>query len=246
MTQCLRRGGSYIPDMTPHLNLVLIEDNADLRLLLTRTLESMGHTVHAQESAEDLLEQRGTTDVDVYLIDLNLPGEDGLSLVRRLRDSSPEVGIMVLTARGGNTDRVKGYEHGADLYLVKPIHLPELVAALRRFSNRKERTPAALDIPPLKLCRGRLSGALGHVRLSYDETILIEGLVRAPAQKLATWQLASLLEFDLDDNFKANLPVRMARLRKKLCDAGAEGSSLQPLRNFGYQLTAKIFLDAKS
>jgi len=98
----------------------------------------------------------------------------------------------------------------------------------------------------LKLTKGRLTGFCGQVRLSLDETTVLEALVRAPAHKLANWQLACLLEADLDDVFKSNLPVRMARLRKKLRTAGAEGSSLQPLRNFGYQLTEKILLDANS
>ena len=231
--------------MLVHLNIVLIEDNADFRLLLTRTLQSMGHTVFAKESAEEFLEHRGATDVDVYLIDLNLPGEDGLSLVRRLRSSSPDVGIIVLTARDANADRVKGYDCGADIYMVKPIHTPELIAALRRFARSKAPNVASPDAKPLTLCKGRLTGSLGQVRLSYDETIVLEALVRAPAQKMANWQLACLLEADLDDVFKANLPVRMARLRKKLRGVGAEASALQPLRNFGYQLTTKILLDTK-
>lgn len=231
--------------MSAYLNIALIEDNADFRLLLTRTLQSMGHTVLAQGSAEEFLEHRGGTDVDVYLVDLNLPGEDGLSLVRRLRSSSPSVGIIVLTARDANADRVKGYECGADIYMVKPIHPPELIAAMRRFSREKEPQATGPDASPLTLSKGRLSGNCGQIRLSYDETIVLEALVRAPAQKLANWQLACLLEADLDEIFKSNLSVRMARLRKKLRGVGAEDSSLQPLRNFGYQLTAKIFLDTK-
>lgn len=232
--------------MIIQLNLVLIEDNIDLRKLLTHTLQSMGHHVLAQDSVEEFLEQRGTVDVDVYLVDLNLPGEDGLSFVRRLRSASPDVGIIVLTARDGLNDRVMGYDCGADLYMVKPIHMPELLAALRRYARHKGCDASALNSTPLKLSKGRLQGSLGQVRLSYDETILLEGLVRAPGQKLATWQLACLLEADLDEIFKSNLPVRMARLRKKLRGAGADESSLQPLRNFGYQLTTKILLDASS
>ena len=231
--------------MSVHLNIALIEDNADFRLLLTRTLQSMGHTVVAKESAEEFLEHRGITDIDVYLVDLNLPGEDGLSLVRRLRSTSPDVGIIVLTARDANADRVKGYDCGADIYMVKPIHPPELIAALRRFARNKEPDATSAEVSPLTLCKGRLTGTLGQVRLSYDETIVLEALVRSPAQKMANWQLACLLDADLDEIFKSNLPVRMARLRKKLRGVGAEGSSLQPLRNFGYQLTTKILLDTK-
>lgn len=232
--------------MLAQLQIVLIEDNADFRLLLTRTLQSMGHTVIAHESSEEFLEHRGATDVDVYLVDLNLPGEDGLSVVRRLREAAPDVGIIVLTARDGKNDRVKGYDCGADLYMVKPIYPPELIAALRRFSRNAANSAPNPEPNVLHFSKGRLSGHAGQVRLSYDETIVLEALVRAPAQTLATWQLACLFEADLDEAFKSNLPVRMARLRKKLRGVGADGSAIQPLRNLGYQLTTKILLGTKS
>jgi len=171
---------------------------------------------------------QGITDIDVYLVDLNLPGEDGLSLVRRLRSTSPDVGIIVLTARDANADRVKGYDCGADIYMVKPIHPPELIAALRRFARNKEPDVTSAEASPLTLCKGRLTGTLGQVRLSYDETIVLEALVRAPAQKMANWQLACLLDADLDEIFKSNLPVRMARLRKNCAAWGPKGRPCSP------------------
>lgn len=229
-----------------HLNIALIEDNADIRMLLQRTLESVRHKVYASASAEDFLEERGIIDVDVYLVDLNLPGEDGLSVVRRLRSISPDVGIIILTARDTPIDRVKGYENGADLYMVKPIYPPELVAALKRYTRQSSNSCSDVDGVDLHitLCKSKLSGPSGSVRLSYDEMIVLEALVRAPSHKLATWQFANLLGANLDEPFNANLPVRMARLRKKILAIGADPASLQPLRNFGYQLTVNISLVA--
>lgn len=228
--------------MTTGLHIALIEDNADLRLLLTQGLQSLGHIVFAHESAEDLLEHRGSTDIDVYLVDLNLPGEDGLSLVRRLRATAPGTGIVVLTARDALADRIQGYEGGADVYLVKPIALPELAAVISRLSRRQSESSFG-EPSALRLRKGRLFGQAGEVKLSFDEAIVLEALLKAPAQRLATWQLARLMEATLDEAFRANLPVRMARLRKKLRSAGAPEGVLEPLRNHGYQLNTKVILD---
>lgn len=228
--------------MNSQLHIALIEDNADLRNLLALSLESLGHRVLAVESAEDFLEHRGGTNIDIHLIDLNLPGEDGLSLVRRIRQTSPGCGIVVLTARGQVNERVQGYECGADHYMVKPIALPELAAVLQRLTHRRTQELTLTSAPSIKLRKGLLVGSLGQIKLSFDESIMLEALIKAPAQNLATWQLASLLDAALDDAFRANLTVRLARLRKKLRSVGAEETALEPLRNHGYQLNTKIVL----
>lgn len=241
-----RLGLPTVRAMKERLHIALIEDNADLRLLLAQGLRSLGHTVLMHESAEDLLERRGATDIDVYLVDLNLPGEGGLSLIKRLRGVSPRCGIVVITARGDVDDRVKGYECGADLYMVKPISLAELAAVLHSLGHRRQ---IAHQMAPstgvtLRLHKGRLSSPEATVRLSFDESIMLEALVKAPAQRLASWQLASLLEAQLDESFRANLAVRMARLRKKLRSLGAPDAALEPLRNHGYRLNAQVLIDA--
>jgi DNA-binding response OmpR family regulator len=229
--------------MTARLNIALIEDNVDFQMLLTQILEGSGYAVSAYESVERMLEQRNDDfEFDVFLLDLNLPGEDGLSLSRRLRQASPQVGIVMLTARDAHHDRVKGYDAGADLYLAKPVHIPELLAAMRRFAERFGVATASPQAQTITLDRFTLSGPSGEERLSYDEAIVLSALARAPMGKLATWQFANLLEMDLHDSFKANLAVRMARLRKKLATVGAQDVPIQPLRNFGYQLSVEISL----
>ena len=85
-----------------------------------------------------------------------------------------------------------------------------------------------------------LQGQQATVKLTAQEAVVLTALARAPAGRLETWQIAELLETNIDESFKASLAVRMVRLRKKLTDAGAEGLVIESLRNIGYQLTTHI------
>ena len=112
--------------MAAHLSIVLVEDNDDLRELTADALRGEGHRVLALSCAEELDDQSAGESVDVFLIDLNLPGENGLSLCRRVRASRPDAGIVIMTARVALNDRIAGYKQGgADIYLTKPVS-PEI------------------------------------------------------------------------------------------------------------------------
>ena len=103
------------------LRIALIEDNDDLRDLLLREISKGGYEVHAAESAEDFDDLVLNSRIGLLILDLNLPGEDGLSIARRYKRSNPDIYIIMLTARGREQDRIEGYESGADIYLTKPI-----------------------------------------------------------------------------------------------------------------------------
>jgi DNA-binding response OmpR family regulator len=92
----------------------------------------------------------------------------------------------------------------------------------------------------LVLNKSELHGCEGVVKLTPQETVVLTCMARAPACKLETWQFAELLHMELDEAFKANLAVRMVRLRKKMVDAGAKGTVIESLRNVGYQITTYI------
>jgi DNA-binding response OmpR family regulator len=222
------------------LNIVVVEDNHDLRTLLCAGLLSDGHKVTGLSCAEELEDQGGVDHADAFLIDINLPGEDGLSLARRVRKAHPLVGIVILTARSQLDDKLEGYDCGADLYLTKPVDMRELRAAFRSFARRRQATLLQLAPQALVLHRLDLKGSTGAVKLSVQEVVLLTAMARAPAGKLETWQFAELLAQPLDDAFKASLAVRMVRLRKKLNEAGAEGIAIESIRQFGYQLTVAI------
>jgi DNA-binding response OmpR family regulator len=226
--------------MATQLNIVIVEDNTDLRTLLSSALRKDGHRVTPLSCAEELEDQAGSDHADAFLIDINLPGEDGLSLAKRIRNAHPLVGIIMLSARSALDDKLSGYDCGADIYLTKPVSLPELSAALRSFARRRLATFKHITPKGLTLNKLELQGKETTVKLTAQEAIVLTALARAPAGRLETWQIAELLDAEVDESFKASLAVRMVRLRKKLTDAGAEGLVIESLRNIGYQLTTHI------
>ena len=189
---------------------------------------------------EELEDHPGIGQIDAFLIDVNLPGEDGFSLAKRIRHVYPLTGIIMLTARSTQDDKMQGYDCGADLYLTKPVSLPELFAALRSFARRHLATYKQIHDGLLTLNKLELMGHLGSVKLTSQESLLLSAMVRAPGGKLETWQLAELLQLEMDEAFKASLAVRMVRLRKKLIDAGAQSTVIESIRNVGYQINTYI------
>ncbi|BDU58799.1 DNA-binding response regulator [Limnohabitans sp. MORI2] len=226
--------------MVTQLNIVVVEDNTDLRTLLEKALRKDGHHVIPLSCAEELEDQAGSDHADAFLIDINLPGEDGLTLAKRIRKAHPLVGIIMLSARSALDDKLNGYDCGADIYLTKPVSLPELSAALRSFARRRMATLTHITPQGLTLNKLELQGKQTTVKLTTQEAIVLTALARAPAGRLETWQIADLLGAQVDEPFKASLAVRMVRLRKKLMDTGAEGVVIESLRNIGYKLTTHI------
>lgn len=228
--------------MAAHLNVVVVEDNDDLRSLLCAGLRKAGHRVTGLSCAEDLEDQSDIDQVGAFLIDINLPGEDGLSLARRVRRAHPLVGIIILSARSALDDKLQGYDDGADIYLTKPVALAELFAALRSFARRRSATLTHIATDAMTLNKLDLQGAQTAVKLTLQEALVLTALARAPAGRLETWQLAQLLGSETDDSFKASLAVRMVRLRKKLIDVGALDNAIESVRNMGYQLTTHVVI----
>ena len=228
--------------MVTRLSIVLLEDNDDLRELTADALRAEGHDVVALSCAEGLEDEARGISADVFLIDLGLPGEDGLSVARRIRQSQPLVGIIIVSARAGVREKVEGYDSGADWYLPKPVPMPELAAALNSFARRRQaqKIETVSPLQSLRLHEGELQGPRGQVRLTASEQILLTALVRAPAGKLETWQMLELTGMDSANASKARLEVRIARLRKKLVGAGASEHCLEPIRGIGYRLHALI------
>ncbi len=232
--------------MHPQLNLVLIEDHDVLRHMLQQALEEAGHRVTALSCAEEMEDVAGGRPTDVFLVDLNLPGEDGLSLTRRIRQAYPVAGIIIMTARSAVQDKVEGYAQGADLYLTKPMAVPELCAAVAAMGQRGQRVNQLmsqrqadvllLDERQMRIGRPGQGGAA----LSAHETAILVAFSRAPGQRLASWQLAETLGLDLATYPKASLEVRIVRLRKKLIEAGADSGCIASVRGEGYQLCVPV------
>lgn len=230
----------------PKLDIFVIEDNDGLREALTRVLASDGHRVTGLSSAEEVDDARAIAHPDLYLVDINLPGEDGLSLIGRIRAYHPGAGIIMLTARNRTSDRLQSYNQGADMHLTKPIDPDEIMAVVRALGKRlsASRAEAQGVLLRLDLVRTQLSGPAGQCSLTSTEARLLAALARAPSRTLENWQVSSQLG-DGNDHLinKASLEVRLSRLRRKLQDVGSAQPSIKSIKGFGYTLCVPVVLE---
>ncbi|NIC41286.1 response regulator transcription factor [Aquabacterium sp. A08] len=223
------------------MNILVIEDNDSLRHATVQMLNRNGHRASGLVCAEDIDDMPLDPAPDLYLIDLNLPGEDGLSLSRRLRAAQPYVGIIMVTARGQVDDKLAGYESGADIYLPKPVDPAELLAAVCTLGRRLDAPRPATGLPQasafrVELATRTLHGPNGTETLSESELSTLTGLSRAKSRRLETWQIMHMIGVDPETYSKASLEVRMVRLRQKLHRVGAPTGAIPPVRGYGYRL----------
>ena len=228
--------------MDTRLNIILVEDNDDLREATSEALQAMGHDVRAVDCAEALDDEIGLFVADVLVLDLNLPGEDGLSLGRRLRAANPDVGIIMVTARNKVQDITAGYGSGADIYLTKPSTSEELGAALQAVARRLRPRAAPSSQITLNQVTRQLNGPLAQIDLSQHECILLAAFAQAHDNCLENWQLIELSAKASDAATKAALEVQIVRLRKKLEHVGAPHPTIKVIRGTGYQLCAAVEL----
>lgn len=221
------------------LNILVVEDNDELREITVDILRGEGHRVDGVDCAEAIPEHLGS--IDLMLIDLNLPGEDGLSLARRVREVQPDIGIIMATARGLPLDKKQGYVSGADIYMTKPIGYEELCAAVTSLGRRLKPTALSHSLQ-LNTTSLSLNGASTKVSLSTHESALLAAFARAADQRLESWQLIELLKKEEAQDPKAALELQIVRLRKKLQHVGAEAPSIQAIRGWGYQLCVDLAL----
>ena len=230
--------------MEPLIRIGVVEDHDDLRETLVEVLASLGHAVVGFACAEDVDDSAAA--FDLLLVDLNLPGEDGLSLVARLKRAQPSLRVILVTSRAALRDRVRGYDAGADLYLPKPVDETELLAAVRAMTRQlhAETQRVAREAEGLLQLDTRtlqLRGSGGTTTISAVEAALLTALGRAPGQRLEHWQLLEVLGLDLDaEGARSNLAVRLTRLRGKLAEVGCDASALRSLRGTGYQLCVPL------
>ena len=223
------------------LNILVVEDNDSLREATVDFLNAHGHIAQGVVNAEDV-DDTPTRDVpDLYLIDVNLPGENGFSLAQRIRQSQPGAGIVLMTARAQLNDRLDGYHHGADNYLIKPVEQLELLACIRslafRLKDGAHAPPAVLVLDNHALM---LMGPAGHTPLTHVESLLLAALCRAAGHKLERWQAMQLVDAKDKGLVPANLEMRISALRKKLGHCGAGDNPILTLRGFGYALVCQV------
>jgi DNA-binding response OmpR family regulator len=225
------------------LKIVMVEDFEILREVTVELFASNGHEAIGLDCAEALDEELSGRFFDVFVLDLNLPGEDGLSLARRIRAAHPLAGIVMMTARSTPHDAIKGYSDGADIYLPKPVDPKVLLAAVESLGRRVNSVPKPVTVRAgllLDSATRVLKGTRGEADLTEDELRLITALARARGGQLESWQLMVALGLDPETYPKSALEIRIVRLRQKLARAGAGARSLRTLRGKGYWLCEPI------
>lgn len=223
------------------MRLLLIEDNERLGSLIREGLTKDGLAVDWQRTLEDGEATIGAAAFDLVLLDLGLPDGDGLDLIRRLRRASDTIPILVLTARGGLSDRITGLDAGADDYLVKPFDTSELSARCRALLRRpiKGLTPT-LSVGKLTFDTSERQAAYdgAPIELSRREAGLLEAMMRRAGSVLTKQSLEEAV-YDFNEPVTPNaVEAGVSRLRRKLDDAGAQ-DLLHTVRGLGYMVKAK-------
>lgn len=229
--------------------LMVVDDEPDLRALLGEYFGRHGFDVLTAEDAARAREILATTVPHVVLLDINMPGENGLSLARWLRDAFPRLGVVMLTTAGESVDRIVGLELGADDYVPKPFEMRELLArtraVLRRLQHAAEPAPAA-PAPAvvhriafgrclLDLEQRRLLGADGHeIEISAAEFDLLALFSRNPNRPLNRDQIMEQAHNRGWDVFDRSIDLRIMRLRRKIETNPDKPEVLKTVRNVGY------------
>lgn len=228
------------------MTVVLVEDHDDLREEMVAYLQRPGWRVLGADSGEALNQLMAKHRVDVLILDVNLPYEDGYSIAERVRRTHPDLGIVMLTARTRPSDRSAGYRVGCDVYLTKPTNVVELEAVITNLLRRVQR-PSPEPSYLLLLHAQQLRGPDGHIwDLTQRETHLLEILALAPKQELDADRLAYAIRQHGESPISPeNLAVLISRLRHKLQDPAGTGNPIAGQRGKGYRLNLPLRITPK-
>ena len=220
------------------MRVLVVEDEPKMAGLVKRGLEEEGIAVDTAGRGEDAVWMAGSTEYDVVVLDVMLPGLDGFEVCRRLRADEVWTPVLMLTARDAVEDRVTGLDGGADDYLVKPFSFEELLARLRALARRgSAERPAVLEAGDLRLDPATRQATRGdaQIALSQKEYALLETLMRRPGVVLSRLQL---LEHAWDDSYENRsnvIDVYIRYLREKI-DRPFGTDTIETVRGVGYRL----------
>jgi two-component system response regulator MprA len=223
---------------TSQPRILIVDDEPEVLSLMRRGLSYAGYAVETAESGEEALDFAGARSPDAVILDVMLPGIDGIEVCRRLRASDAGLPIMLLTARGRVPDRVAGLDAGADDYLVKPFSLEELLARVRALLRRAGASESGqLRFEDLVMDRAtrRVERTGRTIELTPKEFELLEFFLRHPEQVLSREMIFTRVwgsEYLGDSNL---IDVHVMRLRDKL-EARSEARLLHTIRGVGYSL----------
>jgi two-component system OmpR family response regulator len=236
--------------MMPTQHLLIVDDDREIRNLLTKFFVQHGYRVSVAAEGRAMLKILETARIDLIVLDLMLPGEDGLSLCRRLRADST-VPIIMLTAKGEETDRIVGLEMGADDYLPKDFNPRELLSRVRAVLRRsagvqaKEISTGSRMLTfhgwRLDLARRQLFSPAGAlVPLRSGEYDLLLALAERPQRVLTRDQLLDLARGRAANVFDRSIDVQISRLRRKIEADPKEPEFIKTVRSGGYVFSAVV------
>ena len=228
-------------------HILVVDDEPEIRDMLQEYLTLRGFEVSTAEDGAALRRAIAERRVDLVLLDISMPGEDGLSLARFLRDDTA-VGIIMLTAAGEVVDRVVGLEVSADDYLAKPVDLRELLARVkavaRRLHGGREAAPEDTPRPPKEVpfgtCRFNLDshklfdGAGEEVPLTSMEYDLLKAFAEHPNRVLSRDQLLDMAHHRSWEPFDRSIDIRIVRIRRKIEEDPAKPQVIKTVRGAGY------------
>jgi two-component system OmpR family response regulator len=220
------------------MRVLVVEDEAKMAELLARGLREEGWSIDVAERGEDALWMVAATSYDAVVLDVTLPGIDGLETCRRMRERELWTPVLILTARDAVEDRVAGLDTGADDYLVKPFSFSELLARLRALMRRvPQERPVELTAGSLRLDPAAHRAWRGETELGLTakEFVLLEAFMRRPGVALSRVQL---LDAAWDTTFEGHsnvVDVYVRYLREKI-DRPFGRRSLETIRGVGYRL----------
>ena len=222
------------------MKLLLAEDEVDLSAAIKQILEIGGYAVDAVFNGDDALYYAENGSYDGVILDVMMPGLDGITVVKKLREHGYGVPVLILTARAEIDDKVLGLDSGADDYLTKPFAAKELLARVRALTRRKAETLSAVTFGGVTLdpetCELRAAG--GSARLTNKEYRLMEYLIRNHNAVLSTERIFGQVWDSEAEAERSVVWVFISALRKKLKNIGA-GCEIVAARGVGYRLEEK-------
>jgi len=237
--------------MNSNGHILVVDDDPEIGVALVEYLSHEGYRVSVAHNGSEMRRVIKEAPVDLIIMDVVLPMEDGLSLVRALRAENSGVAVLMLTGRGETIDRVVGLEMGADDYLAKPFHLRELFARVKSVMRRA--ASSAVDMPPTRLLRAHFAGwhidcgarellspAGESVRLTSGEFDILVALITNPNQVLSRDKLLDAARNRQATPFDRTIDVQIGRLRRKLGDDPRNPQLIKTVRGGGYIFTASV------
>jgi two-component system, OmpR family, response regulator len=235
-------------DAAAPARILMVDDDPGIRDVVSDFLSKHGYRVETAADAREMDQAMERGPVDLIVLDVMMPGEDGLAVCRRLAngDGPP---IIMLSAMGEDTDRIVGLELGADDYLAKPCNPRELLARVRAVLRRAEQRGLAAGVGAgcefagwrFDLVRRELRSPAGVVvNLSSGEFSLLRAFIERPQRVLTRDQLLDFARGPDSDAFDRAIDVQISRLRRKLDDGGGGQDLIRTIRNEGYMFTPRV------